>query len=235
MTVEPLTLSPVGTELLDDPGADPGAVAESLRNIARSNRWFGGTAAVLHGLSRVLAGVPARHPAHAARPGHRCRRPPARRRAPGRAEGHPAACRSGSSAAGSPRRWRARFGHPLRGGCAGAPPFRAQVGGRRAGEPGGPPPRRRLRHPSARGPATGWPGAASSCPISGAAGWLALAFWVGARVLRFDPLHAVRRPDLDPAGIHRRRAARPARVGRHHGKVSRRPGYRLVATWSPGR
>ena len=58
MTVEPLTLSPVGTELLDDPAADPGAVAESLRNIARSNRWFGGSAAVLHGLSRVLAGAP---------------------------------------------------------------------------------------------------------------------------------------------------------------------------------
>jgi hypothetical protein len=57
--LEPLAPSPVGVELLDDPGADPAAVAESLRNIARSNRWFGGAAAVRHGLARALAGVPA--------------------------------------------------------------------------------------------------------------------------------------------------------------------------------
>ena len=54
----PLTTSAVGTELLDDPGADPATVAESLRNISRANRWFGGAAAVLHGLGRVLAGAP---------------------------------------------------------------------------------------------------------------------------------------------------------------------------------
>lgn len=56
--LEPLAPSPVGVELLDDPGADPAAVTESLRNIARSNRWFGGAAAVRHGLARALAGVP---------------------------------------------------------------------------------------------------------------------------------------------------------------------------------
>ena len=44
-------------ELLDDPAADPSAVVRSLRNIARSNRWFGGAAAVRHGLARLLAGV----------------------------------------------------------------------------------------------------------------------------------------------------------------------------------
>jgi len=54
-----LTLSPLGSELLDDPSADPSAVAESLRNIARANRWFGGAAAVRFGLERVLAGIPA--------------------------------------------------------------------------------------------------------------------------------------------------------------------------------
>jgi len=58
MTAQPLAPSPVGTELLDDPAADPGAVAESLRNLSRSNRWFGGASAVRHGLDRVLAGVP---------------------------------------------------------------------------------------------------------------------------------------------------------------------------------
>ena len=59
MTSEPLFPSPVGVELLDDPAADPAAVAESLRNIARANRWFGGAAAVRHGMARALAGVPA--------------------------------------------------------------------------------------------------------------------------------------------------------------------------------
>lgn len=56
--IEPLAPSPVGIELLDDPAADPAAVAESLRNIGRANRWYGGTAAVRHGLARALAGTP---------------------------------------------------------------------------------------------------------------------------------------------------------------------------------
>lgn len=47
-----------GVELLDDPAAEPGAVQESLRNIARANRWFGGCDAVRFGLRRALAGVP---------------------------------------------------------------------------------------------------------------------------------------------------------------------------------
>jgi SAM-dependent methyltransferase len=51
-----LALSPTGTELLDDPGADPAIVARSLRNIARANWWFGGWAAVRHGLGQVLEG-----------------------------------------------------------------------------------------------------------------------------------------------------------------------------------
>jgi hypothetical protein len=53
-----LALSPIGSELLDDPGADPVIVAESLRNIARANRWFGGATAVRYGLSRALGDVP---------------------------------------------------------------------------------------------------------------------------------------------------------------------------------
>jgi len=52
-----LSITPIGAELLDDPGASPAAVAESLRNIARANRWFGGAAAVRFGLSRTLNGV----------------------------------------------------------------------------------------------------------------------------------------------------------------------------------
>ena len=44
-----------GTELLDDPAADPLAVRTSLGNIARANRLFGGTAAVLYGMDRLLS------------------------------------------------------------------------------------------------------------------------------------------------------------------------------------
>ena len=47
-----------GTELLDDPSADPAAVRTSLTNIARANRLFGGTAAVLHGVDRLLSPAP---------------------------------------------------------------------------------------------------------------------------------------------------------------------------------
>lgn len=55
--MEPLTIAPIGTELLDDPAADPVLAAESLRNLARSNRWFGGAAAVRYGLNRALGPV----------------------------------------------------------------------------------------------------------------------------------------------------------------------------------
>lgn len=54
-----LATSPVGVELLDDPSADPRVVEESLRNIARANRWFGGRSAVRFGLARALKGLPA--------------------------------------------------------------------------------------------------------------------------------------------------------------------------------
>ncbi len=47
-----------GDELLDHPDADPATVRESLRHIARANRWFGGWWVVRRGLARLLAGVP---------------------------------------------------------------------------------------------------------------------------------------------------------------------------------
>lgn len=56
---------PTGHELLDDPAADPFLVRRSLRNIARSNRLFGGTAAVLWGLDRLLSLDPPRTTHHA--------------------------------------------------------------------------------------------------------------------------------------------------------------------------
>jgi 2-polyprenyl-3-methyl-5-hydroxy-6-metoxy-1,4-benzoquinol methylase len=50
-----LALSPIGHELLDDPGADPAIVTESFRNLARSNWWFGGAAAVHFGLGQLVS------------------------------------------------------------------------------------------------------------------------------------------------------------------------------------
>jgi hypothetical protein len=51
MTDGRLRVTPLGVELLDDPAADPDTVVLSLRNVARANRWFGGAAAVCHGLT----------------------------------------------------------------------------------------------------------------------------------------------------------------------------------------
>jgi SAM-dependent methyltransferase len=48
-------LAPFGSELLDDPNADPEIVARSLGHVARANRWFGGRAAALRGIDRLLA------------------------------------------------------------------------------------------------------------------------------------------------------------------------------------
>lgn len=52
----PEQVPPAGQELLDDLTAPPAQVRESLRNIARANRWFGGLAAVRWGLEQLLSG-----------------------------------------------------------------------------------------------------------------------------------------------------------------------------------
>ncbi|NNG16509.1 MAG: methyltransferase domain-containing protein [Gemmatimonadales bacterium] len=57
-TLSPSAAHPSGTELLDDPQADPDLVRINLGDLARANRWFGGWAAVKHGLTRVLRQVP---------------------------------------------------------------------------------------------------------------------------------------------------------------------------------
>ncbi len=46
--------SPIGTEVLDDPAANPALVARMLEEIARANRWFGGRTALHHGLQVVI-------------------------------------------------------------------------------------------------------------------------------------------------------------------------------------
>ena len=57
-----LGVSSLGTELLDDPAADPAVVTRSLRNVARANRWFGGAAAVRYGLGLLLRDLPRGQP-----------------------------------------------------------------------------------------------------------------------------------------------------------------------------
>ena len=44
----------LGAEVLDDPRADPAAVRQTLRDIVRLNRLFGGTGAVIWGLRRIF-------------------------------------------------------------------------------------------------------------------------------------------------------------------------------------
>lgn len=54
-----LAITPLGHELLDDPAADPATAVASLRNIARTNRWFGNTAAIAAALGDLLGDAPA--------------------------------------------------------------------------------------------------------------------------------------------------------------------------------
>ncbi len=230
-TAPPLAPSPVGIELLDDPAADPAMVAESLRNIARSNRWFGGAAAVRHGLARALAGVdrgatltladlgtglgdlPQAAARWAARRGVRL--------VTVGLERSPVAARLTHDG-----------GVPCVVGCAGSPPFReksvdvvlvSQVAHHLADESAV-----RLFRACDR--------LARRAVIvadlrRGSLG--PLVFWVGARALRFDPVTVADgitslRRGYTPARLRALLAAAGVR-----GLVERRPGYRLVATWRP--
>jgi hypothetical protein len=229
--VEPLALSSVGTELLDDPAADPTAVAESLRNIARSNRWFGGASAVRYGLSRALANVPAGTTLTLADLGTGLGDLPevatrwARRRGlkliPVGLERSPVAARLAHDS-----------GLPCVLGCAGAPPFRdkgvdvalvSQVAHHLSDDSVV-----RLFRTCDRLARR----AVIVCDLRrGPLG--PAAFWVGARMLGFDP---VTKAD-GITSLRRGYSARELRgllsAAGLQASVSRRPGYRLVAVWHP--
>ena len=232
MTIErALARSPVGVELLDDPAADPATVAESLRHIARSNRWFGGAAAVRHGLSRALDGVPAGATLTLADVGtglgdlpHAAVRWAARRGVrlvTVGLERSPVAARLALAG-----------GIPCAVGCAGAPPFRdksvdlvlvSQVAHHLADE--------------------------SAVRLFRACDRLArlavivadlrrgplgpLAFWVGARALRFDPVTVADGMTSLRRGYTTARLRALLAAAGVRSVVERRPGYRLVATWRP--
>ena len=122
-------------------------------NVARANRWFGGAAAVRHGLERVLRGVPRGRPLTLLDLGTGAGDLPQRAVRWARRRGYtlrPVGLELNRTAAAMAR----RAGVPCAVACAGAPPMRREVGGHRAGEPGGPSPHRRLRPCGCSAPAT---------------------------------------------------------------------------------
>jgi SAM-dependent methyltransferase len=226
-----LSITSIGAELLDDPEADPRAVAESLRNIARANRWFGGATAVRYGLSRTLGDVPPGTTLTLAdlgtglgdlpRAAVRWGASRGIRIQPVGIELNPIAARLASAG-----------GVPTALACAGSPPFAdksvdvvlvSQV----------------AHHLTGRSVVD----LLRTCDRLARRAvivadlrrnrWAGPAFWCGAQLLGFDPvtiadgLTSIRRGFskrevlgfLDRAGIS--------------GRVDRRPGFRLVATWSP--
>jgi len=227
-----LRVTPLGVELLDDPAADPASVIRSLGNVARANRWFGGAAAVLHGLGRVLRGaardrpltlldlgtgagdLPRRAVRWAGRRGYRLR---------------PVGLELSRTAAAMA----VRAGVPCAVGSAGLPPVRAKsvdiVLLSQVAHHFTPDSTVRLFR---------------SCDALARLGVVVadlrrgrmapIAFWVGARALRFDQATVA-------DGITSLRRGYTAREMRAllaeagvRGRVSRRPGYRLVATWRTG-
>ena len=224
-----LGITPVGAELLDDPAADPDTVVQSLGNVARANRWFGGAAAVRHGLRQVLRGLPAGRPLTLLDLGTGAGDLPPRAVRWARRRGYllrPVGLELSRTAAGMAR----RAGVPCAVACAGAPPIRekavdlvlvSQVA-------------HHLTHESAVR-------LIRTCDALARVGVVIadlrrgrmapLAFRVGARALGFDPvtiadgLTSIRR-GYTPGELR----ALLAKAG-VSARVARRPGYRLVATW----
>lgn len=229
--MEPLAIVPVGTELLDDPAADPVLAAESLRNITRANRWFGGAAAVRYGLRRALEGVsrgatvslldigtgagdlPSVARGWAARRGVRL---------------VPVGLERSRVAA----RLAHRTGMPCAVACAGVPPLREKsvdvvlVS--------------QLVHHLETGSAvrllrTCDRLARRAVIIAdlrrGALG--RLAFWVGARTLRFDPVTLADGMTSIRRGYTTSEMSTLLVSAGVRATVTRRPGYRLVAVWRP--
>jgi 2-polyprenyl-3-methyl-5-hydroxy-6-metoxy-1,4-benzoquinol methylase len=226
-----LALSSIGHELLDDPAADPAIVTESFRNLARSNWWFGGAAAVHFGLAQLLAGargsaltlldvgtgvgdLPRRAARWAARRGVRL-------------EG------IGFERSRVAAALALRGGLPSVVGCAGALPFRARGADIVMMS--------QLIHHLSRDAAVEVIRAASQVARVGVvladlrrSPVAAIGFRIGAELLGFDPatkadgVTSVRRGYLphELEAILRDAGVRTT--------VHRRPGYRLVAAWRTG-
>jgi SAM-dependent methyltransferase len=222
---------PFGQELLDDPDADPGQVRQSLGHIAQANRWFGGWWAVRRGLTRLvgpgrserdltlldigtgLADVPLAAVAWARRRGIRLT---------------PIGLERHRTAAGLAR----SRGVPTLLGCAGALPIRDKSVDLVIAS--------QLVHHFAPAAMIRFCQAADRLARHGVIiadlrrSPVALAgFWVGSRLLRFDP--ATRQDGLTSVrrGYHDAELARLLAAAGLSPRIERTPGFRLVASWSP--
>jgi 2-polyprenyl-3-methyl-5-hydroxy-6-metoxy-1,4-benzoquinol methylase len=226
-----LSITGIGAELLDRPDADPAVVAESLRNIARANRWFGGAAAVRFGLARTLGQVPAGSTLSLLDLGTGLGDLPRAAVRWGAARGirvAPIGLELNRSAAALAR----SSGLATAVACAGVPPVRdkgvdivlvSQVA-------------HHLTHSSVVHLVRTCDRLARRAVILADLRRHPLAppfYWCGARLLRFDPVTVA-----DGMTSLRRGFTRPelenllAKAG-VAGRVDRRPGFRLVATWVP--
>lgn len=227
-----LSITSIGAELLDDPCANPAAVAESLRNIARANRWFGGAAAVRFGLRKTLGKVPPGSTLSLLDLGTGLGDLPGAAVNWGAARGIrlvPLGIELNRIAAGLAR----RGGVPTAVACAGAPPVGdksvdlvlvSQVAhhlteasvvhllrtcDRLA--------RRAVIVADLRRDPVARP-----------------AFWCGARILGFDGVTVADGLTSIRRGFSRRELLGLMALAGIEGRVDQRPGFRLVATWLPG-
>ena len=227
-----LRVTPLGVELLDDPAADPETVAQSLRNVARANRWFGGAAAMRYGLGRVLRGVSRGGPLTLLDLGTGAGDLPRQAIRWARRHGYalrPVGLELNRTAAAMA--WRA--GVPCAVACAGAPPMReksvdiilvSQVAHHLTSDSTV----RLLR----------------TCDALARVGVVIadirrgrmapMAFWVGARALRFDPSTVADGITSIRRGYTPRELRDLLTEAGVSARVFRRPGYRLVATWRTG-
>jgi SAM-dependent methyltransferase len=226
-----LSITGIGAELLDDPTADPGVVAESLRNIARANRWFGGSAAVRHGLRRTAGKLPPGTTLSLLDLGTGLGDLPGVAHRWGAARGIrivPIGLELNRAAA----RLATRAGLAVSVACAGAPPIAdksvdlilvSQLAHHLTNDS--------IVH------------LLRTCDRLARRGVIladlrrhALApasFWVGARLLRFDRVTLADGVTSVRRGFHKRELERLLVQAGVSGRVEQRPGFRLVATWEP--
>ena len=228
-----LSISPIGVELLDDPDADPATVAESLRNIARANRWFGGAAAVCHGLARTLGGTTAGQTLSLLDLGTGAGDLPRVAERWGRRRGiriKPLGLELSRAAAALAQ----HSGLPTIVGCAGTPPIRdksvdvvlvSQVA-------------HHLSPQSVVHLFRTCDRLARRAVIIADLRRHALAasgFRLGARLLRFDTVTLADGVTSIRRGFSRAELLSLLAQAGMRGRVDARPGFRLVATWLPGR
>jgi len=226
-----LSITAIGAELLDDPAADPGIVAESLHHIARANRWFGGSAAVRHGLQRTLGKLPSGTTLSLLDLGTGLGDLPRIATRWGAARGiHivPIGLELNRAAA----RLAFRAGLPLAVACAGAPPIAdksvdlilvSQLA-------------HHLTNDSVVHLLRTCDRLARRAVIVADLRRHLLAppsFWIGARLLGFDRVTVADGMTSVRRGFHQRELERLLVRAGISGRVERRPGFRLVATWQP--